>query len=467
MDPLTELETALDLDLRSSARALGRWALEHEAALLERLRHGEPLRQVKAFATKAAQPHQLVKAVGDGSLSVRSYRDRLASQLELVVDDELKPLAFLRALCLGPLASWFDFFDKTVMLERGDPFPYATRPLGPRRPAMTPFITTPLIETLLPGTTFGLYRREPARPLHVVLDYRHRTLVDRHTWTSDADLDEDDPSRSWGPVPMATINPYADFDDDVDWTPGAHDWFWVRPRRFDEAGILDQLAEAAAHPDGPAAIAVLPELSLPEPGALGPALRENPERYPAVTVAGSAHEEVDGRRANVSCTYIDGAEVLRHHKHQGLHLRRNGTDYPEGLSEPAGVLTVVAGASARLAVVICADLMNDDVKECLESCGVNLLLVPAMTPGVGGFKGPLAGVASRNQGVSLISNTVAPPLASPQHQFLAYLGLPVQDPSRSDEIYPGPKTVKEWKGWLLVKAWCNDVEERYTWYPAS
>jgi predicted amidohydrolase len=466
MDPLKVLELAGELDIRASAQMLGSWALEHERALVALLRRDEHRRQINAFRTDAVKERPaLVASVADVTALVRDYLHAVNQHLVLVVEDQLKPLAVLHAFCLGPLRGWFDDFQGVLDLRLGDPFPYATRDFGPQRPALTPFISTPLAETVLWDTKFGLYGRKPESPLHVVLDYRHRTAIDRYTW-SDPD-DDTLEHETWGPVAMATVNPYASVHD-ISWKENDADWFCVKPKHFDKEGVLRQLEAAASHESSPAAIAVLPELSLPHPTTLAQALRDGWEKYPRLVVAGSAHEERDGKQSNVSCTYFQGVEVLRHSKHQRLHLKKsNGDGYPEALSDGTGVLTMLSGSSARLAVVICADLQNDDIVECLETCGANLVLVPSMTPGMGGFKRPVAGSASRNQGVTLVANTVAPRSKNPQHQFLAYLGLPLQDPQRSDESFPVSGKVADWKGWLLIKAWCDDHDDRFTWHPWS
>ncbi len=465
MDPLKVVARAAGLGLRASARTLGAWTLKNEAALATLLRQAECRREINAFAYDAVEDKALVVAVAAGTASVHDYLHAVDRHLVLVVEDQLKPLALLHALCRGPLGRWFDDCQDLVELRFGDPFPYATRKIGSHRPALTPFISTPLAETMLAGTTFGLYDRGPQSPVQVRLDYRRRALIDRHTWRDPGDDTVE--LETWGPVAMATVHPYASFKD-VQWREEEADWFWVRPKQFDEEGVLRQLEAVASHETCPTGIAVLPELSLPDPTALAQALKTNSDHYPQLVVAGSAHEVRDGTQSNVSCTYLEGAEVLRHSKHQRLHAKKpNGDDYPEALSSGTGRLTMLTGSSTRLAVVICADLQNDDIAECLETCGANLVLAPSMTPGVGGFKGPIASIGSRNQGVALVANTVAPRSSGPQHQFLAYLGLPMQDPQRADESFPQNGEVTDWKGWLLIKAWCDDRDDRFTWHQWS
>src|SRR5215218_5183793 len=211
MDSLTVLaRAAAELDIRASARVLGSWSLKNEKELVKLLRRDERRRQINAFRADAVNEEQaLVAAVADGTAPMRDYLHAVNKYLVLVVE-----------LCVG------------------DPFPYAIRDIGSPRPALTPFIATALAETVLAGTTFGLYARAPERPLHVVLDYRHRTAIDRHTWT--APTDETAELPTWGPVAMATVNPYASFKD-VSWKNSSTDWFCVKPKEFDKDGVLRQL----------------------------------------------------------------------------------------------------------------------------------------------------------------------------------------------------------------------------------
>jgi predicted amidohydrolase len=223
------------------------------------------------------------------------------------------------------------------------------------------------------------------------------------------------------------------------------DWFFgVEPTKCDPAALLLALRGVAD-----AAIAVLPELCLTQPAAdaIGDALASDPGAYPPLVVAGSVHvrdsdEGGDEIRANESRLYLDGEVVAAHRKiHPFVTRDLNGERLPEpireGLTDEQKTITVLSGTCTRLTVVICADLNDAQVPSLLEAVGVNLLLVPALTPEPGAFHGTLCALASRCQGVVVIANAHLDPLdAENPPPFLLMLGVPRPDASEQARAYP-------------------------------
>lgn len=191
-------------------------------------------------------------------------------------------------------------------------------------------------------------------------------------------------------------------------------FFGVRPREFDPDALLEQLRGLPAD----VSVALLPELSLPQAGALEDALGDSPDSFPPIVVAGSAHvreaaaESKDGLevRANECRIYLDGQRIGEHRKIHAYEMRRapdgSRLDTPmvEGITSERKPLRVLAGEFTRLAVVICADALDNHLQAPLADAQVNLLLVPALTPEPGGFIGTIGGLASHCQGVSVIAN---------------------------------------------------------------
>jgi predicted amidohydrolase len=190
-------------------------------------------------------------------------------------------------------------------------------------------------------------------------------------------------------------------------------------------------------------IAVLPELSLPDPGALQKGLEANPENYPPLVVAGSAHCSTgtaagDEIRSNESRVYLDGKCVAIAHKHHPFVTKDLlGEPYPEGISEDLTgeqkTIMVLSGSRTRIAVVICADLNDLQIPQLLVAAGVNLLLVPAMTEKIGSFNAPLSAIAGHCQGICAIANTRWGDAGKP---FLCMVSVPREDPTQQSVALP-------------------------------
>jgi predicted amidohydrolase len=225
--------------------------------------------------------------------------------------------------------------------------------------------------------------------------------------------------------------PQCDFQE-IEWTKTSPTTFFnVRPKKLDLDGILRNLEAAAASTtnenDPAASIAVLPELSLHHSDDLFGALTSDPDLYPEVVVAGSAHEVVDGRNANVSQTYLNGAPLLTQEKYHRLVFSADEEQLNEDIAPDLPfVVRLPSGSITRLAVSVCADLHDGNLRHELENAGVNLWLVPAMTPGLGGFAHAVSALAGANQAISLVANTVAPQKKG-QVPFAVLVGMPLQD----------------------------------------
>jgi hypothetical protein len=339
--------------------------------------------------------------------------------------------AILSGICQRPLARWFaSTTDSDVRVEYGDPIPVVTRTFKSGS-GLTPGLTSLLRGTLLGPEGFRLYDLQPPigsndaeQYLDVSLDYSDRLTIDEVTW--------DAASQTY--PRMATIHPHGPdaYDlDQVERHPGGW-WFGVVPAIWDCDRVLSALA-AARHEK--AMCAVLPEMSLPESRALADGLAANPDLYPRLVVAGSAHERRETasgeeERANRSVVYLDGGEFAEHSKifafHTDFFSNQNPRQaMPEGINGPRR-LRVASGDLTRMAVVICSDLHSDAVRGVLERLTVNLLFVPTLTADEGMFGAAASSVAGISQGLSLMANGTLPsePGAPPSPSFLQLLGVP-------------------------------------------
>jgi hypothetical protein len=399
-------------DVHDLARRLGALCLDHEPEIA-RERHNNP-----ALVQLITHVEELTLAVppslwqpghhGAGSLHPALTPD-LSESLDLLsATPHVGCLALLRGLCVAVLVEWFDETYGIIELDRGSPFPLPVRPVHKARTDTTAYFTTTRFGQLLADFGFGVYTGSIGT---VRMTFEARHSLDEACWIIQP------PSFPT----VATIHPLADEEmkvppDDVndDW------WFGTGPTP--DAGartdILGQLraAVAGAHDGAPCQIALLPELSLPEPSALQSAVAEHWEELPALIVMGSAHVGNDPdvsemRRANESCVYLLGAELFRHEKRHPFQTKAftDGVKLlPEGLTPP-GPLTIAAGTATHLGVVVCSDAMDNQITAVLNELGVNLLLVPALSPTPGSFNLALSGIASASQGIAVIANGTPPP----------------------------------------------------------
>jgi hypothetical protein len=355
--------------------------------------------------------------------------DGLGDQIEFAeAQHPIGHLAVLRGLCHRALPYFYETTEDRLILDRGYPVPFATRPIPVLFDDSTPYQPTLMNGKLMENTGFRLFESAAGAEFQVALDFRHRQRIDEITWIDRGRLPR-----------VTTVHPYfstAERD-----PREVHDkwWFDVRPSSPDMDALLDLLREGAD-----AEIAVLPELCLPQQGAdaLGDALARRPQDFPPLVVAGSAHvREPSGSyetRANESRTYLDGELVSVHRKIHPFHARLpgHGDPLPEGLTREARIINVLSGEHTRLAVVICADLNDADIPRALENAGVNLLLAPALTDEVGAFNGAICGLASRCQGMSVIVNSRLDPTSGGQQPFAVMASVPRSSPGRQSREYP-------------------------------
>lgn len=343
-------------------------------------------------------------------------------------------MAILRGLCGRALPVRYETIEDEVVLDRGLPVPFATRPIVELFDQTTPHWRTLSRGDILEGLGFRLFTHSLDEKVQVVLDFRHRERLDELTWSGAERL----PS-------IATLHPFLGEGAIAIGTRSRSAFFDVGPADWDRTDVLAQLEQVRQ-----AQIAVLPELCLPTPDALEAALAAEPERYPSLIVAGSAHirqhdvardREI---RANESRVYLDGELVAVHHKiHRFATKDLPGQllDRPldEDITQERKTIRVLSGRYTRLAVVICADLNDQDIPWLLAEAGVNLLLVPALTPSVGAFNAAATGIASHCQGVAVIVNARLDPATGKKgHEptFLVLAAVPRERHEDQLATYP-------------------------------
>lgn len=310
------------------------------------------------------------------------------------------PLEFLAVLkgMLGAVRQVYDNVTGIVPLKIGTPIPIPKRGVNRLFDKATPSSDTSSLLELLWKSGFALYAPRPGARASVHLDFRAARRLDELTWGREERLPR-----------IATIHPRLGRNG-VEYEATANSFFRVRPKDWDPEAVLQQLRRVA----GKAEIAVLPELSLPEADTLETTISAEPQAFPPLIVAGSAHvAEGEGDteiRANESRIYLDGECIGRHRKVQPFILRKqlDGTTLSaplvEDLSRERKTITVLSSDYTRMAVVICSDLISRKLPGQLEDAEVNLLLVPALTPEPGSFNGDLCKLASDYQAVCVVAN---------------------------------------------------------------
>lgn len=427
MSHLEAAHSLLDL-----ARRLGATCLEHEdelAEMTDQKRTREEMDRLEAWTGQVsytvweeviADPGEFEKRFGS-KVVTRLHRAKTRHPLDC--------LGVLRGLCRRPLGEFFRIVLDQVNLDRGLPVPFATRPLPDKLGAgCTTSLSTQNNTNLLDPLPFDLYRPSGGQ-VTVVLDFALRNQIDELTWSSADGLPR-----------IATLHPEGGGDVEIE-TIDEGRFFGVRPRNWDPGKIAKLLEAAKA---AGARIAVLPELSLPSPGALEEMLEDKSEDFPAIVVAGSAHF-VDGGsrgsqiRANESRIYLGGRYVAMARKHHAFRTNElDGEEYEEPLREDLSrekkTIMVLSGSHTRLAAVICADLIGHEIPDLLVAAGVNLLLAPAMTREIGSFNSPLGDVAGYCQGVAAVANTRWGADGKP---FLCMCAVPREEPAEQTAALAG------------------------------
>ena len=348
----------------------------------------------------ASIPLQEWSSPGEGGDLTHLFESGIVAE-KLALAESRGPVAHLAILMglAGALRKFYDEVRDTMELKAGTPVPFATG-----RKVNQVFHTTPRLETIGKGdliSEFGFYLFDPGLDdsIPVILNFEYRDRLDQLTWEERESLPR-----------IATIHPRLGKEGLSDPEDQTESWFFGLRPQCEPADLLEQLASVA----GEAEIAVFPELSLPASDALEKALGDDPGAYPPLVVAGSAHmKEVassgDEVRANESRIYLEGDLIAIHRKIHPFVLRKVGeTELPqpldEGLTNEPKPLTILAGDSTRIGVTICADLNDARIPNLLERAGVNLLLMPALTPDPGAFNGGLCQLASRCQAVAVVVN---------------------------------------------------------------
>ena len=428
MSEVQAADSLLDL-----ARRLGAVCLENEAELAEMLDQPRTRAELERLEAWTGQVSYAVweEAIKDPAQFEKRFGAKVSAALRRAkTRHPLDFLGVLRGLCRRPLGELFSVVIGQVNLERGLPVPFATRPLPD---AIGPHCTTSLPTlnnaNLLEPLPFDLYGPLPGGQVRVVLDYSHRDRIDELTWSEESRLPR-----------IATIHPEGGGEYEVE-KIGDGRFFGVRPQRWEPEEIEKLLEEAKR---ARANLAVLPELSLPAPGELEERLARRDGDFPPIVVAGSAHYVAGGSganeiRANEARIYLDGrfvAMARKHHAFETSDLAGNAYDPPlrENLSREQKTIMVLSGSHTRLAVVICADLLESDIPSLLVAAGVNLLLAPAMTAKIGSFNSALCDIAGYCQGVAAVANTR---WADDGEPFLCMCAVPMEDPAQQSAALLG------------------------------
>ena len=410
------------------ARRLGALCLEEEKELGRMKRAEQTQKEIQRLEMGAAEVSRAAweEVIADPS----RFEERAGSKLVAAINRARmrQPLDFygvLRGLCRKPLAELYAAADDQLGLDRGMPVLFATRPVHGKFECTTKQTTLGRGKLLHP-LPYSLFKFSAGSQVRVALDFSHRDRIDELTWRGEDGLPR-----------IATIHPELG-EVDVEVEDGR--FFDVRPKTWDPDALLALLANASD-----AEIAVLPELSLPRPDALEAGFAADPGAYPPLIVAGSAHSRPAGTRggneirANEGLVYLDGKCIAVARKHHPFATRRiAGKTFPdevvEDLTGEQTTIMVLSGRYTRIAVVICADLLESDIPSLLVAAGVNLLLAPAMTRKIGSFNASIAEIAGYCQGVSAIAN---PRLSADGKPFLCMLGTPRPSPSEQSAALTG------------------------------
>jgi hypothetical protein len=423
------------------ARRLGAVCLDHSGTFEPTLADPDIRREFARLVTYAE------------AVDPRAWRERRelnAGYLSLVAsvpgfDDAVRdtdaygPIAhyaLLRGLCAAALPDFYAHTTDQVPLDRGSPVPWVSRPITSVIAAPTPHASTMTHGHPLSPYPFELFPFSSGGTVRVVLDYTYRARLDALTW--------DAATRHLPRI--ATIHPALGKNDLAIGTPPTSETFFdAGPKAFSLPDLLDQLH--AAREKG-IEIAVLPELSLVPDNGLGEALAAAPPgHYPALVVGGSAHVREtlsNGRpvRANESLIYLDGVVVARHRKIHPYVLKDERGRREEDLTGEPKTIQLLSGTHTRLAVVICADLNDGPIQMLLQAAWVNLLLVPALTDGLGAFVGAASSLASSCQAIAVIANGARPPMPNPDgpvQPFHALVAVPRSDPQDQVRMHVAPR----------------------------
>jgi hypothetical protein len=336
-------------------------------------------------------------------------------------------LAVLRGLC-PRLHDLFEGVGSAVVLGRGMPIPFATRPVHKLFEATT-YQGTKANGGLLSGCAARLFEYSSDEQLRVAIDYRPGFELDQLCW-----------GRSKRLPKIATIHPPGSTKLQAEKEAEGRLFFDARPEAWDPEGVLD-LMRAVADIE----IGLLPELSVGDIEVIERALAKDPDSFPRMVVAGSIHRREEGPpeiRSNECRVYLAGRQIgsgRKQHAYEARELNGEKLSPPavENLSLEQKTVVILSGVQTRMAVAICADLLDDYLPFKLQVAGVNLMLAPIFTPKPGSFSGAALGIAANCQGVAVLANAPPADASTPFHGIAA---VPRAIPAAHTAMYPLPET---------------------------
>lgn len=422
------------------ARRLGvarlEWGGKMGVALEDPEAHAEVVRLESAVAATGSELWQ-PNGDGRGMLHALDHGD-LREMVELVeTNTPLEHIALLRGLCGRPLREFFEALEGPLRLDRGMPVLLADRPLSDHDGPHTPHHLTLSLGQALTKLPYRVFNRSAGDQVQVVLDFAHREMLDELGWSEDGRLPK-----------IATVHPAVGKETVEFEEVGDEHFFDVAPKCWDGEVVLERLR--AARRAG-AEIAILPELCLPRPDSIATELARFPGDFPRLVIAGSAHlreAAANGdreTRANESRVYLEGEQIASHRKFHPFEFKRLGEieldrRRSEALTGEPKTITVLAGERTRMVVLICADLNDDRISDILISTGINLMLVPSLTPSPGAFNAPICDVACYSQGVAAIVNAELDGLrAEAEPPFFAMASTPHPESGAQSREY-APET---------------------------
>lgn len=235
---------------------------------------------------------------------------------------------------------------------------------------------------------------------------------------------------------VAALHPNERWDE-IRFTPGdsvptpegelPHQFFPIEPADPAAQGrVVQDLARTAL--GSKAAVSVLPELALraEHVDQLADIVREHPS--PHLLIAGSHHVVERGRRENVAVGLLAGRSDRLTHKKTTPATFDFGGSHPmkEGIARRERLeLTVYQADRYRLAMPICKELLDVRMTEALDRLGVNLLLVPSLSPKSAPYGVAVGMRVARAQALSFVVNG---PLRGPDEQPIlppVLIGQPV------------------------------------------
>lgn len=205
--------------------------------------------------------------------------------------------------------------------------------------------------------------------------------------------------------------------------PEGRRFFGVRPR--DPARRLAIAEELVAKADAADAhVVLLPEVSLHEAGVEALARWvETEARSIRVAVCGSAHRAPEGVRENVALIAAarEGTDYARAEQPKLVpFVMRIGQDaIVEDIQHAGRVLTFLSGRRFSLLVVICMDLIDQDLSRLAHDLRPSLVLVPACTATTGPFESVARDLAARSQAHVVIANQRAEGRGEPDAALVA------------------------------------------------